>query len=430
MNLVEKRVNEFVIQARARGILGAGWDAGEITHSGDTFVLRVSGPDGRGFALQLKRRADGIPACAQTANFSIAVLTEDRVDVPADAEQDRILGEFLRIIDACDREPIPDRQWWDLVVDGDLSAFLDGTSVNFAEVKVILKCNQSCVMCKTGPEVRNVLPDAAALERLLPRLAQMSDCLTLSGGEPTLDPQLPRYVEMARDAGFRVIEVQSNGIRLRNYDYVKQLVDAGGGKTSFLVSLHAHQAELSDRITRAPGTFEKTMQGLHNILKTGANLDLCHVIMTPNCRYISEYVDFIATELGSRVDILFTLAVPVERVLDNRELMPRISDFAPFLREGLSKCCSRGEQDADLSQWQKTRPKAVVIGGSGLTMCAIPGFEHMHRERESPAPKDTLHLLMKADQCRECKWDECCSGFWRRYAELYGTAEFVPVPGD
>jgi len=426
MNLVEKCVNEFVNQARSRGVLGEGWDADEITQSGDSLVLRVNGPDRRGFALQLKRRADGIPACAQTENFSIALLTEDAVDMPADAEQDRVLGEFLQIIDACDQEPIPDIHWWDLVVDGDLSAFLDGTSVNFAEVKITLKCNQSCVMCKTGPEVRNVLPDAAALEKLLPRLAGKTDRLTFSGGEPTLDPELPRYVEMARDAGFGVIEIQSNGIRLREYDYVKRLVDAGEGKTTFLVSLHAHQAELSDRITRAPGTFEKTILGLHNILKTGADLDLCHVIMTLNCRHISEYVDFVATELGPRLDILFTLAVPVERVLDNRELMPRISDFATPLRAGLSKCHSREEcvvQD-------RTRPAALIIGGSGLTMCIIPGFEHMHRERESPAPKDTRHLLMKAEQCRECKWDECCSGFWRRYAELYGTGEFVPVPRD
>ena len=74
---------------------------------------------------------------------------------------------------------------------------------------------------------------------------------------------------------------------------------------------------------------------------------------------------FVANELGSRVDILFTLAVPVQRVLANRELLPRISDFASYLREGLGKCRSRDENTL-LERWHKTRLRALVIGGSGL----------------------------------------------------------------
>jgi MoaA/NifB/PqqE/SkfB family radical SAM enzyme len=415
--------------AQEQGVLGQKWDVSRIGQSGDTFVLDFHGPDEQRFSLQLKHRTAGVPACAVTANFSVTLLTQQVLNPQEETEAGRVLNDFLRVIDAGDREPIPDRHWWDLAVDGDLSAFLDGTADNFAEVKITLRCNQSCIMCKTDPEVRNVLPDAAAMEKLLPRLAEKTDCLTLSGGEPTLDPRLPQYVEMAHRAKFRYIEVQSNGIRLADYDYVKRLVDAGGGVTSFLVSLHAHEAELSDRITQAPGTFDKTMRGLHNIKKVGANLVLCFVIISLNYRCIPAYVDFIKSELGHSADILFTLAVPVHRVLDNRELLPRISDFSPYLRDGLDKCRPRDvNEPGELPK--KFQPRAMVIGGSGLTMCAIPGFEHMHSERKSGAPRDTWDLLMKAEQCRECKWDGCCSGFWRRYADLYGTDEFVPVPKD
>jgi MoaA/NifB/PqqE/SkfB family radical SAM enzyme len=429
MNLVEKRVQQLVELAREKGVLGQEWDVSRIKQSGDTFVLDFHGPKEQGFSLQLKHRMADVPACAVTANFSVTLLTQQIQNPYKTTAAGRVLNDFLQVIDAGDREPVPDRHWWNLMVDGDLAAFLDGTSVNFAEVKVTLRCNQSCVMCKTDAEVRNVLPDATAMEKLIPRLAEKTDCLTLSGGEPTLDPNLPQYVEMAHRAGFRIIEVQSNGIRLADYDYVKRLVDAGGGETSFLVSLHAHEAELSDQITQAPGTFEKTIQGLHNIKKTGSILTLCFVIMTLNYRQIPAYVDFVAKELGYSANILFTLAVPVHRVLDNRELLPRVSDFGPYLREALGKCRARdGKNLKELRT--KFRPRALVIGGSGLTMCAIPGFEHMHHERDSKAPRDTWHLLMKAGQCRECKWDDCCSGFWRRYAELYGTGEFVPVPKD
>jgi hypothetical protein len=115
MNPVEKCVEDCLQEARAKGLLGDKWEASSIEQAGASFVVHFSGPDDQGFDLQFKRREDGAAACAQTTNFSIVLLT----GTPADAgdqrvlsdEDDKLLGDFLKIVETRDSEPIPDKHW-------------------------------------------------------------------------------------------------------------------------------------------------------------------------------------------------------------------------------------------------------------------------------------------------------------------------------
>lgn len=119
MNMVEKCVKGFVQEAQAKGVLGEKWDVSKIEQEGTSFVLHVSGPDDRGFNLQFKRRDDGAAACARTTNFSIVLLTETPEDAEErrvlEEEEDQLLGDFLKIVETQDREPIPDKHWRGLV---------------------------------------------------------------------------------------------------------------------------------------------------------------------------------------------------------------------------------------------------------------------------------------------------------------------------
>jgi hypothetical protein len=115
MNPVEKFLKDCVQKAQAEGILGEKWDVNKIEQKGTSFVLQVSGPDDRGFDLQFKRRDDGAAACARTTNFSIVLLTETPEDGDErpilEEEEDRLLGDFIKVVETHDREPIPDKHW-------------------------------------------------------------------------------------------------------------------------------------------------------------------------------------------------------------------------------------------------------------------------------------------------------------------------------
>ncbi|MBI3890785.1 MAG: radical SAM protein, partial [Candidatus Wallbacteria bacterium] len=49
------------------------------------------------------------------------------------------------------------------------------------------------------------------------------DIINFTGGEPTLHPQLPEFLEMCRDAGIRRLTISTNGLKLLDEEYVRRL---------------------------------------------------------------------------------------------------------------------------------------------------------------------------------------------------------------
>src|SRR5437870_619994 len=124
-------------------------------------------------------------------------------------------------------------------------------------VRVNFHCNQSCDFCFVSTH----LPPAgdAAVRAAIEAAGGEAAVLVLSGGEPTMNPRLVEYVRLAKAAGVRGIELQTNATRL-DAALAGALAEAGVEQAT--VSLHASTAELSDAITGAPGTFVQTLRGL------------------------------------------------------------------------------------------------------------------------------------------------------------------------
>ncbi len=88
--------------------------------------------------------------------------------------------------------------------------------------------------------------------------------LILSGAEVTLNDRLLDYVRVARDSGaFRSLRIQTNGRRLANPDYCKELI--AGGINEFFVSLYGDTPQVHDSLTGVPGSFGETLAGLENL---------------------------------------------------------------------------------------------------------------------------------------------------------------------
>src|SRR5262249_28696518 len=122
-------------------------------------------------------------------------------------------------------------------------------------------CNMSCAFCfidRTVPDF-----ETEGLKRSIEAMAKQNlDHIVLSGGEPTLHPDLPALVAHARALGFRTIEMQSNGVKAADMAYARTLADAGLNKVT--VSLHSIDPDHSDKITRLPQAFGKTIKAMHN----------------------------------------------------------------------------------------------------------------------------------------------------------------------
>jgi len=86
-----------------------------------------------------------------------------------------------------------------------------------ALIEVTSGCNLKCPLCFAESGPGGTFIDFATYTRMVDRLVEVEgivDVLQLSGGEPTLHPDLVRMVEYASQQPIQAIMINSNGIRL------------------------------------------------------------------------------------------------------------------------------------------------------------------------------------------------------------------------
>jgi organic radical activating enzyme len=286
-------------------------------------------------------------------------------------------------------------------------------------VRINGHCNMSCAFCfidRTVPDF-----ETEGLKRSIDELAaQNLDHLVLSGGEPTLHPDLDVLIAHARGLGFRTIEIQSNGVRAAEMDYARRLAEAGLNKIT--VSLHSVDPEHSDKITRLPNAFGKTMAALHNFRKLGVLTQVAHVITKSNYRELPDTVRFLRTEFpaeSGHLSICFGIAQPISDLVYTW-VMPQFEEVKPFMAQALDYCL---ETDVGFGG---------MIGQGGYPPCMLDGDLRYYERNlihiyKSPDHDEQFH---KPARCQECSFDPWCLGVRKYYVDTYGDAEIKPFRAD
>jgi uncharacterized radical SAM superfamily Fe-S cluster-containing enzyme len=91
------------------------------------------------------------------------------------------------------------------------------------------RCNLKCRFCFAGQADKSDDPTFEKIKESILRIVEKDKTLLqLSGGEPTVREDLPAIIKIAKDAGAKYVQLNSNGIRLgEDRQYVKELADAG-----------------------------------------------------------------------------------------------------------------------------------------------------------------------------------------------------------
>ena len=95
-------------------------------------------------------------------------------------------------------------------------------------IEVTERCNLSCPTCFAGSspqhaKMMSMETYRSRLEGLIGGGKATADMIQLSGGEPTVHPELPEFVELAFSMGFKQVTINSNGIKLAQQAYVEKL---------------------------------------------------------------------------------------------------------------------------------------------------------------------------------------------------------------
>lgn len=282
-------------------------------------------------------------------------------------------------------------------------------------IRVNGHCNMSCAFCfvdRTAPDFPRV-----ELEREIDRMNTWNkNHIVLSGGEPTLHPELPELLAHARGLGFRTIEIQTNGVRVAELEYATKLVEAGLNKAT--VSLHSTDPEHSDRITRLPRAFGKTIDGMHNLRRLGIVTQVAHVLTKANYRDLPGFVRFLGSEFPRETGHLSICLAIAQGISDlvYEWVIPSFTEIKPFVREALDHCL---EHDIGFGG---------MLGQGGYPPCMLDGelkyYESVLGHIYRSADHDTQ--FYKSERCSECSFDPLCVGVRRSYVECYGDEEIQP----
>lgn len=100
-----------------------------------------------------------------------------------------------------------------------------------AEIEVSLRCNLRCPVCFMAAENQAPDPSLETLDGMFATIERNSGkqtAIQITGGEPTLRPDLPEIVAMGRRHGFTGIEINTNGLVLaQSPEYLHNLIEAG-----------------------------------------------------------------------------------------------------------------------------------------------------------------------------------------------------------
>ena len=279
-------------------------------------------------------------------------------------------------------------------------------------VRVGFLCNQDCGMCWQNRRWGRFPPEQVItwIEDLR---AAGATVLSISGGEPTLDAELHRYLAAARALGFAHVILQTNAIRFAQPGYGEALVAAGLSEA--FVSLHSGDAAVSDAITRAPGTFERTAAGIERLLEVGVTVQLNCVATEASLSSLVDLPELIARRFGASPH-LRGLTVSLPTASYDLSLLPQIIPDPRRLRAVLPEMIER----------------AVALGvrldglddPCGPPLCAFGADPRVASLEPVPAHVNFRHHL---PACDACAVKDACFGLRPEQIERYGDACAAPL---
>jgi molybdenum cofactor biosynthesis enzyme MoaA len=287
---------------------------------------------------------------------------------------------------------------------------------------IIYRCNQVCTFCELA-DMDTDLSVAKIRAAIDASRARGSERLIVTGGEPTLSPDLIDHVRYAHEKGFVMIELQTNAVLLDRPGFAAELRAAG--LTHAQISLHGPDSAISDRLTAAPGTHQRTLAGVGRLLDAGVHVLLNHLVFKDNCHLLVDFVDMVDRRWGEHRDkITIQFHSARNEFADRAESLAHIarySDYAGTLRRAIDRARELGLRVYDLGD-PTGIPSLCVLGHDEAYLGPI--LDQKVRPRFHAWESD---WLTRVEACERCDAAAACMGVPRHYLALHGDAEFAPI---
>ena len=299
------------------------------------------------------------------------------------------------------------------------------------EIAAGLDCNNNCIFC-SNQSARKLCRGKETSRLSLKKIEYILDShnskevdnLFLVGGELTIFKNFFQIIKLAKTKGYSNITIVTNGRMFKNINFAKKFCKM---KTGVVFSVHGCTAQIHNKLTRSPLSFEQLVTGMNNIKSLGCIFSTNTVINKMNYKQIPEIINFLSKYNPSLM--LFSLVSPVDITKEKlKNILPRPKNLNDIIKKSISIA-------KKLNQNIKFMDIPLCIMGKYENYMHENDFKH-DRKVIATERKDLLYLKNKKEKeksksiiCAGCKKNKDCFGIWKEYIELYGDEGLKPIDG-
>ncbi|MBI3097224.1 MAG: radical SAM protein [Planctomycetes bacterium] len=213
--------------------------------------------------------------------------------------------------------------------------------------EITLRCNLRCVHCynfdREEPYPHSECERELSSDEIRALIPQIRDLgglyLAFTGGEPLLHPDIYDFIRRAADLRMYV-SLKTNGTLLTK-PVVRRLDESGTAKVH--VSLYGASAPVHDGITVGPGSFDRTVRGLRNVIDGGLLGQVNFCMMKDNLHEVPR-MPALAESLGVSYNLDPQITGRYDGNLNALAQKIEADDLAPLYRGPLRSLAKTADQ--------------------------------------------------------------------------------------
>ncbi|MBN2112455.1 radical SAM protein [Candidatus Woesearchaeota archaeon] len=291
------------------------------------------------------------------------------------------------------------------------------------DIKTGFICNNNCRFCVQADNKCKGNRSLEGIKKDLEDSRKRCEGVVLTGGEVTIRKDFLDIVEYAKSLGYKTIQIQTNGRMFSSLNFCKKAIKAGA--TEFSPAIHGYCAEQHDFLTRAPGSFRQTVQGIKNLKSLGQYVLTNTVVVKPNYRNLPDIAKLL---VNLNVDqFQFAFVHPMGNAWNNFDsIVPSISLAAPYIHNGLQIGIDAGKKVmAEAMPYCQMAGYEAYISEKVIPETEIRGQKHQNTDSFTKQRKEKGKA--KFPQCDGCGYNPICEGPWKEYPEKLGNKEFNTI---
>jgi His-Xaa-Ser system radical SAM maturase HxsC len=161
------------------------------------------------------------------------------------------------------------------------------------------RCNHYCLMCSQPPKDINDDWIVDELFEAIPLIAQETQEIGFTGGEPTLlgDRFLKLVADMRDHLPTTALHILSNGRSFADASFTQAYAAIQHPDVMLGIPVYSASSQVHDYVVQADGAFDGTIRGILNLKTYGQRVEIRVVIHRQNYAHLPALAEFIARNL-------------------------------------------------------------------------------------------------------------------------------------